>query len=80
MMSLLMQLCAIYDRVITETIITFKGSLVILGCVLTSGGCDWFQVVTKDRSDGDYKVWMGRDEGSDKECTAISFFLKSGGC
>lgn len=67
------------DRVITETIISSKASSVILGCALTGGGRDCFQVATKDRPDGDYKVWMVRDEGSDKECTAISFFLKSGG-
>lgn len=38
-----------------------------------------FQVDTKDRSDGDCKVWTVRDEESDKECSAISFPEKRGG-
>lgn len=38
-----------------------------------------FQIDTKDRSDGDYKVRTVRDEESDKECGAISFPEKKGG-
>lgn len=47
----------------------------ILSCILKVTGCDWFQGVTKDKSDGDYKEWTVRDEDGDKDA-APSVFLK----
>lgn len=47
----------------------------ILSCIVKVTGCDWFQGVTKDKSDGDYKEWTVRDEDGDKDA-APSVFLK----
>lgn len=52
----------------------------ILSCVLKVTGCDWFQGVTKDKSDGDYKEWTVRDEDGDKDAARSVFLeIKKGG-
>lgn len=64
-----------FYHVICRKMVWLEPRLVLLSCILKVTGCDWFQGVTKDKADGDYKEWTVRDEDGDKDAVP-SVFLK----